>query len=421
MSRATLFSPSDGRRVAVDVGSQESRDLFAKGFKLEVAGGQNAQNFATPTKQIQQVPGSPALYASDTRAQIQNPAALSSMVNSGGYTDTRSAFTGAVPPVPQGGTTGGAGGAGGTTPGGTPPAPAANPYQSYNDAISQLLINAKNGTGTSDLMQQRNALINARFNAKSDVTPEGLRVLSPDQQAALRSGNVSGLNDQLGGVNTAISTRKEDLKNSIDMAGNLLDYALKNRQLEATEHKAALDSIATLNEQFGNTWMSVVTPEEKARLEQTLGIADLSKVSTPEAEKKYAAGMVGEYQFFVEQEKAAGRAPISFNEYQNIDANRKKSIARAGASTTTNITSGVNMDDFRTEAARGVSRLKSGEPWSTVFPSVKALFPLAPNSLIDDTLGKDQWSQAGASERFNAKQNQEQTLEELRAEYNAAK
>lgn len=43
----------------------------------------------------------------------------------------------------------------------------------------------------------------------------------------------------------------------------------------------------------------------------------------------YASGSVGEYQFYADQEKSAGRTPVSYNDYQNLDANRKEKIARA--------------------------------------------------------------------------------------------
>lgn len=42
------------------------------------------------------------------------------------------------------------------------------------------------------------------------------------------------------------------------------------------------------------------------------------------------SGIVGEYLFYAKQAKLAGQTPVDFNEYQNIDANRKKSIAKAG-------------------------------------------------------------------------------------------
>ena len=43
------------------------------------------------------------------------------------------------------------------------------------------------------------------------------------------------------------------------------------------------------------------------------------------------SGIVGEYLFYTKQAKAAGQIPVDFNAYQDMDANRKKSIARAGA------------------------------------------------------------------------------------------
>lgn len=41
---------------------------------------------------------------------------------------------------------------------------------------------------------------------------------------------------------------------------------------------------------------------------------------------KYGSGAIGEYNFYVNQEIAAGRKPMSWNEYQNLDANRKRAI-----------------------------------------------------------------------------------------------
>lgn len=46
-----------------------------------------------------------------------------------------------------------------------------------------------------------------------------------------------------------------------------------------------------------------------------------------------ATGTVGEYQYYKNQEEAAGRVPMSFNTYQNLDANRKVSIAKATSGT----------------------------------------------------------------------------------------
>jgi len=42
-------------------------------------------------------------------------------------------------------------------------------------------------------------------------------------------------------------------------------------------------------------------------------------------------GIVGEYNFYAREERAAGRTPVSFDEYQTRDANRKVAVARASA------------------------------------------------------------------------------------------
>lgn len=50
--------------------------------------------------------------------------------------------------------------------------------------------------------------------------------------------------------------------------------------------------------------------------------------------QSYPGGVIGEYQFYVDNEKAAGRTPVDFNAYQNLDANRKAAVARAGVGAT---------------------------------------------------------------------------------------
>lgn len=261
MARATLFSTTTGERKAVDIGSAEERSLFASGFKVETPT-QNFQTYQNPTKEILQGEGS-NLVASDTGRTIA-PSELSGLVGTGGYQDTRRTLNFQGAPDAAGANMNIAS------------TPKTNPVQSFNDAIGQLLIKAQQGGSTADLQAQRNALINARFNAKTDMTPEALRVLTPEQQSALRSGDVSGLNTQLGGVNTAITARKEDQASALEFAGQMLDFSLKQQQLTSDERADSIKAIGDLNDLYGDTWMDVVTPEEKKRLETTLGITDLS-------------------------------------------------------------------------------------------------------------------------------------------------
>lgn len=82
---------------------------------------------------------------------------------------------------------------------------------------------------------------------------------------------------------------------------------------------------------------------------------------TPQAEEKLGAGIVGEYQFYQQQEANAGRQPLSFDDYQTRDANRK---AQANASSgltpqqTTNflrVTDKFQADEVMKQAQKGQS------------------------------------------------------------------
>jgi hypothetical protein len=260
-TRATLFDPTTGARQSVEVGSTNERSLFSKGFKLETPT-QNYQTYQKPQREIFQGEGD-SLVASDTGKQL-SPAELSTAVNTGGYQDTRRTLNMQGAPDAAGAS--------------MSMATATNPAQSFQDAIGQLLINAQKGANTTDLQAQRNALINARFNSKTATTPEELRMLSPEQQSALRSGDVQGLNTQLAGVNTAITGRKEDAESALQFAGDMLDFSLKQQALTSSERADSIKAIGDLNDLYGSSWMDVVTADEKKRLETTLGISDLSQL-----------------------------------------------------------------------------------------------------------------------------------------------
>ena len=83
---------------------------------------------------------------------------------------------------------------------------------SWQSAMTNLLRQYQSGGKGVDtnLLANRNALVQARFGAKTDITPEQLRVLSPEDQAAIRSGAVGGLNTQLTGANTALQSREKE-------------------------------------------------------------------------------------------------------------------------------------------------------------------------------------------------------------------
>lgn len=87
-----------------------------------------------------------------------------------------------------------------------PKAPAQDDGGSFMSAIMGLLKTAQ-GNGDEDLLTQRNALVNQRFNQVSAEAPQSQQMLSPGQQEVLRSGSTMGMDAQLGGINAALEGR----------------------------------------------------------------------------------------------------------------------------------------------------------------------------------------------------------------------
>lgn len=96
--------------------------------------------------------------------------------------------------------------------------------------------------------------------------------------------------------------------------------AIQTGQLDLAKEKAKQDAIA-----------AGIKPIETS--DGNLVNAMTGKViyrGTPKA-PTYGAGSVGEYQFYADQEKAAGRTPMNFSDYQTADANRKAAVAKITA------------------------------------------------------------------------------------------
>ena len=153
--------------------------------------------------------------------------------------------------------------------------------KNYMSVINQILLNAQmKNFDDSDLIAKRNALVQKMYNESIQVPPE-LKNSSPDV------------------INGYINQVENKYKGEL----NLIDTALENRDRQRANIKGGITGV-------GNILQNQYEMENK------------------EKETKYQAGIVGEYQFYAEQEKALGRKPMSFTEYQNEDANRKKSLAK---------------------------------------------------------------------------------------------
>jgi len=217
--KAILYNPKTGKREEVEVGSSRSRSLFEQGFQYEKPGSlvsgaavpvpaqsknvpmsvdtgvEYGPPIPTPATRPSVLPPVQQQYNADLSVQSAAPDQLSLAGSSRPLALTEQ-------PVPE-----------------PTPQVRRNPVQEFNMAITKMLTDAQKGivgTGDQDLMAQRNQLIQARFGAQRDVTPEDLRVLSPAQQAALRSGDVRGLEAQMGGVQTALQSREAERAAGMD-------------------------------------------------------------------------------------------------------------------------------------------------------------------------------------------------------------
>lgn len=74
----------------------------------------------------------------------------------------------------------------------TPVAPAANPMDNFAYLMMDALKQAK-GVTTAELLKRRRELQRATIGRTGEITPEALRTFSPEQQAAIRSGDVKAL------------------------------------------------------------------------------------------------------------------------------------------------------------------------------------------------------------------------------------
>ncbi len=129
--------------------------------------------------------------------------------------------------------------------------------------------------------------------------------------------------------------------------------------------------------------------------------------------KTYQGGMVGEYQFYVDQAKKAGQVPLDFNSYQTADANRKAKAAGAGGGSGAGVD--LSMLDDKALAAldkSGFSTKYSGTTQSLATQLVHG--QLAPSDLSKRTTGDapynavltaaDDYSMATTGKHFNVSQ-----------------
>ena len=88
-----------------------------------------------------------------------------------------------------------------------------DPITKFNFAILDMLSKAQSAGGNVELFKQQRALQRKAIERTSAPTPEELRVLSPGQQSAIRSGSVEALTPELDAVASEIKARDSRLSN----------------------------------------------------------------------------------------------------------------------------------------------------------------------------------------------------------------
>jgi len=109
-------------------------------------------------------------------------------------------------------------------------APQDDPMTKFNLAILDMLKRSQ-GINNENLYQQHALLSREAINRQQEMTPEALRVLSPSQQEAVRSGKTEALNPELDAVVASIKAQDSRISNferALDTARQLGDVISKN-------------------------------------------------------------------------------------------------------------------------------------------------------------------------------------------------
>lgn len=197
-----------------------------------------------------------------------------------------------------------------------PQTSAPKPVDLFNKTLEEM-IKAAQSAGNEDLVAKRNAIIQARFNASRNATPEELRVLSPQAQASLRNLDQSGLEDQLSGVNTAIQSRETKLKNEQATRQNVLDTLLKKQQLDAPVKENLPASVQEYEYAKKNGYLGSFTDYQNEDANRKAQVAKITAGGLNSVQQNAAFKLADDY------EKASGDLGKIISNYNRVVASSK--------------------------------------------------------------------------------------------------
>jgi len=196
--------------------------------------------------------------------------------------------------------------------------------------------------------------------------------------------------DRVNAINKKYEMKEGNLTNRIQLFQSTFEQGRQEAQFVASQTaKEQQDQLDRLDKQMEAERKLKAAGQELLSVEdaRTLGVpygttkAEARQLGiTPKEEAKLGAGIVGEYQFYAQQEQAAGRTPVSFNDYQDMDANRKRRIL-AGAGV-----GGLLSDTQQTKVESGAEAkaIQAGTKLSTLLDNYKSLV----NKYGFDAVGK---------------------------------
>lgn len=143
-----------------------------------------------------------------------------------------------------------------------------------------------------------------------------------------RDNNIKNIKAAWDVYSEAAKERTDTLKETIQNTQKAIEEA---RKAKAESEKAYYEQVEKpITEIAKEAAKNGATPEQLAEIQNAATVGDAVVAAGELLEE--GTGIVAEYLYYKKEARKAGQVPASFEAYQNADANRKKSIARAGAS-----------------------------------------------------------------------------------------
>ena len=191
--------------------------------------------------------------------------------------------------------------------------PTESPITKFNLALLDMLKKAQAGGGNENLYAQQTALQRSAIGRQSAITPEEQRNLSPQQQSAIRTGQVSALEPEIDAVSSKIKAQDSRLQNFESILGTMKEFGQDIAKLTPSE--GTVQGYVDMLKQGGSP--TAIPEEIRNTVMAKMTAADWSEWSRITNEKTSTTpSSVEEYQYYVAQEKAAGRVPVSYYEFK---------------------------------------------------------------------------------------------------------